>query len=183
MEQIPWAGGIAPGGRPFSGAHHVDVAPPLVPGGRRAHRRSRLLVIRRGGFNLDFEEAQYWLWAQAPAWGYCTKPPMVAWLIAATTGVCGDAEPCVRLASPLLQGATAFVLGALGSEVGGSALGVWSTVIYAMLPGVALSSVLITTDVPLLLYWAVALLCSCGCSTPTAGRGRRSAALRSGPAC
>lgn len=127
----------------------------LVVGGLTA---VRLLVIGRGGFNLDFEEAQYWLWAQVPAWGYWTKPPMVAWLIAATTGVCGDAEPCVRLASPLLQGATAFVLGALGSAVGGPALGVWSTVIYATLPGVALSSVLITTDVPLLLCWAVALL-------------------------
>ncbi len=118
----------------------------------------RLVFLAGSGLNLDFEEAQYWLWAQAPAWGYWSKPPMIAWLIAGTTGVCGDAEPCVRLASPLLQGATALVLGALGAAVGGPALGVWSTVIYATLPGVALSSVLITTDVPLLLCWAVALL-------------------------
>jgi 4-amino-4-deoxy-L-arabinose transferase-like glycosyltransferase len=118
----------------------------------------RLLFVARSGLNLDFEEAQYWLWAQAPAWGYWSKPPMVAWLIAATTAVCGDAAPCVRLASPLLHAATALVLGALGAALGGPALGFWSALTYATLPGVALSAVLITTDVPLLLCWALALL-------------------------
>jgi Dolichyl-phosphate-mannose-protein mannosyltransferase len=131
------------------------VAAGAVVGGLTA---LRLLFLVRSGLNLDFEEAQYWLWAQAPAWGYWSKPPMVAWLIAATTAICGDAEPCIRLASPLLHGATALVLGALGATLSGPGLGFWSAVTYATLPGVALSAVLITTDVPLLLCWALALL-------------------------
>jgi hypothetical protein len=118
----------------------------------------RLLFLARSGLNLDFEEAQYWLWAQAPAWGYYSKPPMVAWLIAGTTHACGDSEPCVRLASPLLHAVTALSLGALGATLDGPVLGFWSAVTYATLPGVALSAVLITTDVPLLLCWALALL-------------------------
>lgn len=118
----------------------------------------RLLFVTRSGLDLDFEEAQYWLWAQAPAWGYWSKPPMVAWLIATTTSLCGDAEPCVRLASPLLHAATALVLGVLGLALGGPALGFWSAVTYVTLPGVALSAVLITTDVSLLFCWAIALL-------------------------
>ena len=118
----------------------------------------RVLFAADSGLNLDFEEAQYWLWAQSPAWGYYSKPPMVAWLIAATTHVCGNSEFCVRLASPLLHGLTALVLGALGTTLGGPVLGFWSAVGYATLPGVALSAILITTDVPLLLCWALALL-------------------------
>jgi hypothetical protein len=117
-----------------------------------------LAFVARSGLNLDFEEAQYWLWAQAPAWGYWSKPPVVAWLIAATTAVCGDAAPCVRLASPLLHAGTALVLGALGAALGGARLGFWAAIAYGTLPGVALSSVLITTDVPLLFCWTLALL-------------------------
>jgi hypothetical protein len=148
----------------------------LAPGTRRTTTRSavawgiaaaavvvgitalRFAFLWRSGAELDFEEAQYWLWAQTPAWGYWSKPPMVAWLIAATTAVCGDTEPCVRLAAPPIQGITAAVVGALGLLLGGPALGIWSAVAYATLPGVALSAVLLTTDLPLLCCWAVALL-------------------------
>ncbi len=35
--------------------------------------------------NLSFDEAQYWAWAQSIQLGYYSKPPMVAWAIAATT--------------------------------------------------------------------------------------------------
>jgi len=118
----------------------------------------RLAFVTRSGLGLDFEEAQYWLWAQTPAWGYWSKPPMVAWLIGTTTAVWGDAEPGVRLASPLLHGATALVAGALGAAVGGPTLAFWSALAYITLPGVALSAVLMTTDVPLLLFWALAVL-------------------------
>ena len=118
----------------------------------------RLAFLTRSGLGLGFEEAQYWLWAQTPAWGYWSKPPMVAWLIGATTAVWGDAEPGVRLASPLLHGETALVVGALGAAVGGPTLALWSALAYITLPGVALSAVLMTTDVPLLLFWALALL-------------------------
>jgi hypothetical protein len=118
----------------------------------------RLVFLWRSDLELDFEEAQYWLWAQTPAWGYWSKPPMVAWLIAATTAVCGDGEPCVRLAAPLIHGLTAVVVGTLGHLLGGPVLGLWSTVAYATMPGVALSVLLLTTDVPLVCCWAVALV-------------------------
>jgi hypothetical protein len=118
----------------------------------------RLCFLGRSGLGLDFEEAQYWLWAQTPAWGYWSKPPMVAWLIAATTGIWGDTEPAIRLASPILHGATALAIGALGTTVAGPAVGFWSAVFYVTLPGVALSSILMTTDVPLMLFWTLTLL-------------------------
>src|SRR5882724_7509584 len=43
---------------------------------------ARVLFIATAPLELDFEEAQYWHWAQQLAWGYYSKPPLVAWLIA-----------------------------------------------------------------------------------------------------
>src|SRR5262249_29582054 len=136
---------------PIAPPRDVTAAPWLVAAATvvAALTLLQLLFVARAGLNLDFEEAQYWLWAQSPAWGYYSKPPMVAWIIGAATQVCGDSEPCVRLASPLLHAATALTLGGVGAAVGGPLLGFWSAVTYATLPGVALSAVLITTDVPL----------------------------------
>lgn len=120
---------------------------------------ARVAFVFVSPLNLDYEEAQYWVWAQSPAWGYFSKPPMIAWIIAAATQLCGDGEGCVRLASPLLHGATALVLGLVGREIGGPRLPFWTIVAYATLPGVSFSSVLMTTDVPLLLFWSLALWC------------------------
>ena len=56
----------------------------------------RLVALELSPLTLMFDEAQYWTWAKAPAFGYFSKPPMVAWLIAFTTSLCGDGEACVR---------------------------------------------------------------------------------------
>lgn len=108
--------------------------------------------------DLYIDEAQYWTWAQTPDLGYYSKPPLIAWIIAATTALFGDAEWAVRLASPVLHGATALVLIKLGDRLYGGRTGALAGVLYILLPAVALSSTLISTDVPLLLCWALALL-------------------------
>jgi 4-amino-4-deoxy-L-arabinose transferase-like glycosyltransferase len=118
----------------------------------------RLLALLWTGHDLQPDEAQYWLWAQEPAFGYFSKPPMVAWLIGATTAACGDGEACVRLGSPLLHGMAALAIWRLGQEIGGPRLGLWSGTLYLTLPGIGFSSLLVSTDVPLLLCWCVALL-------------------------
>lgn len=118
----------------------------------------RLLVLVLGPYDLYPDEAQYWSWAQEFAFGYFSKPPMIAWVIAATTGLFGDGEWAVRLAAPLFHAATAFILFLLGKRLYDARVGVWSAVTYATLPAVSLSSGLISTDVPLLFFWALALL-------------------------
>lgn len=103
------------------------------------------------------DEAQYWAWAQAPAFGYYSKPPLIAWAIAATTAVCGNAEGCVRLSSPLfLYGAALFVVG-IGRRLFTPRVGAWAGIVFATLPGVSVSSVVASTDAPLLFFWAGAL--------------------------
>jgi 4-amino-4-deoxy-L-arabinose transferase-like glycosyltransferase len=118
----------------------------------------RVLALGFNRTDLFFDEAQYWSWGQELAFGYYSKPPLIAWLIRAATELCGSSELCIRLPSPFLHTLTAGVIFLLARRLFGEAVGFWSAVTFATLPGVSFSASLISTDVPLLLAWAVALL-------------------------
>lgn len=116
----------------------------------------RVLILTLTDLNLGPDEAQYWFWSTELAAGYYSKPPMIAWIIAGSTAICGEGEACVRAASPLLYGLAAlFVFGAARLLYGVRAA-FWSALFFVLLPGVSLSAALITTDVPLLCFWAMA---------------------------
>ncbi|HRD77618.1 MAG TPA: glycosyltransferase family 39 protein [Hyphomicrobiaceae bacterium] len=118
----------------------------------------RIVALWFNRTDLFFDEAQYWSWGLEPAFGYYSKPPLVAWIIRVSTELCGTSEFCVRLPSPLIHTATAIVLYWLGRRLAGPAAGFWASLTFATLPGVSFSASLMSTDVPLLLAWAVALL-------------------------
>ena len=86
----------------------------------------RILVLGFSFIDLGGDEAQYWAWSRHLAFGYFTKPPLIAWLIAGTTAVCGNGEACVRVSSPLLHGATAVVIFFLARRLYDARVGVWS---------------------------------------------------------
>lgn len=118
----------------------------------------RLLALKLNGTDLFFDEAQYWTWSLEPALGYYSKPPLIAWIIRLTTDQCGSGEFCVRLASPVMHTATALAIFILGRILYDARAGAIAALAYATLPGVSLSSGIISTDVPLLLTWALALI-------------------------
>ena len=118
----------------------------------------RLVVLYLNRTDLFFDEAQYWSWSLEPAFGYYSKPPMIAWLIGLVTSGCGISEFCVRLPSPFIHVGTALGVFAVGWKLYNAEVGFWSGVVFATLPGVSLSSGLISTDVPLLFFWVWALL-------------------------
>ncbi|WP_017932635.1 ArnT family glycosyltransferase [Robiginitomaculum antarcticum] len=108
---------------------------------------------------LHGDEAQYWSWAQDLDFGYFSKPPLIAWIIAATTAVFGDAEWAARLGSPLFHALTATCLYFSGKAFFSAREGFWAALIFLLMPAVFLSSGIISTDVPLLTMWAFGLLC------------------------
>jgi len=118
----------------------------------------RLVALYLNPTDLFFDEAQYWAWSEEPAFGYYSKPPLIAWIIRAATEVCGPAEQCIRLPSPFIHTATALAVFALGRTLYDTRTGALSGLAFATLPGVSLSAGLISTDVPLLLCWALALI-------------------------
>ncbi len=118
---------------------------------------ARLAWLALGEADLYADEAQYWIWSLHPAFGYYSKPPLVAWLIAATTRVFGDNELAVRLAAPLLHFATALGVFAVAQRLYDARVAQWSAVVYATLPGVTASAMIMSTDAPLLACWTAAL--------------------------
>lgn len=119
---------------------------------------ARLVTLLVSPLGLQFDEAQYWSWSQHPAFGYFTKPPLIAWLIGATTAACGDSAACVRFPAMLLHTGSAILCYLLGRSLYDWTVGFWSAIAYATLPAVAFSSFVISTDVPLLFLWMVALV-------------------------
>jgi 4-amino-4-deoxy-L-arabinose transferase-like glycosyltransferase len=118
----------------------------------------RLLWIASGSTDLYPDEAQYWIWSLKPAWGYYSKPPLIAWLIAAGTWLAGsDNELAVRLAAPLCHFGTALMVYAIAQRLYDVRTAFWSSIAYATLPGVWASAFIISTDAPLLFCWSVAL--------------------------
>jgi 4-amino-4-deoxy-L-arabinose transferase-like glycosyltransferase len=103
------------------------------------------------------DEAQYWFWAQHPALGYYSKPPLIAWLIALTTRAFGNGEFAIRLSAPLLHAGVAAFVYLIGARLYDRRVGFWAAIAYASLPGVSVSAFIISTDAALLPFWAAAL--------------------------
>jgi 4-amino-4-deoxy-L-arabinose transferase-like glycosyltransferase len=106
--------------------------------------------------DLFFDEAQYWFWSRELAFGYYSKPPLIGWIIRGATEICGQGEACIRAPSALFHAATALLVYAIGRTLYDARIGFWSGLTYATLPGVSLSSSLISTDAPLLFFVALA---------------------------
>jgi 4-amino-4-deoxy-L-arabinose transferase-like glycosyltransferase len=118
---------------------------------------ARLLWLAAGTTDLYPDEAQYWLWSLTPDWGYFSKPPLVAWVIALTTALLGDATFGVRAAAPLFHLGTSLLVYAVARRLYDPRIACWASVSFLTLPGITVSSLVISTDVPLLFFWAAAL--------------------------
>ena len=118
----------------------------------------RIAGLYTSWVDLFLDEAQYWDWSRELAFGYFSKPPLLAWVIAAFEPVCGSSEACARMASPVLYLATSLVMYAVANELYGRAAAAWSALAFAFATGLIFSARIISTDVPLLFFWAVALL-------------------------
>jgi len=114
----------------------------------------RILVLVFSDANLGPDEAQYWFWSRDLAFGYFSKPPVIAWAIATTTAIFGNSEWAVRLSAPLFHfGAGAFLYLTTRMHFD-QRTAFWAGLGWLTLPGVILSSFVITTDAPLLFFWS-----------------------------
>ena len=118
----------------------------------------RIIALHFNQTDLFFDEAQYWLWGKELDFGYFSKPPVLGWIIGTVTGTFGSDSPFfIRLASPVLYFVSSLCIFFAGRELYDERTGFWSAIVFATLPAVSLSSGLISTDVPLLTFWSVAL--------------------------
>lgn len=118
----------------------------------------RVIGLKFSIVDLYVDEAQYWAWSRELAAGYFSKPPLLAWIIAGAESVCGASEACLRLPAPLLYLGVCVLIYFIADALYDRRIAFWSALVMALTPGVAFSSRVISTDVPLLFFWALALL-------------------------
>ena len=118
----------------------------------------RVALLPLVSADLFVDDAQYWFWGQELAWGYYSKPPLIGWILRASTEIGSDAPFWIRLPMPLIHAATAVVVALVARRLYGGRIGGLAGFAFAGLPGVALSSLLVSTDVPMLFCFALALL-------------------------
>jgi hypothetical protein len=118
----------------------------------------RLIYIASGTIQLSGDEAYQWLWSNHLAWSYYSKPPGIAWIQFAGTRLFGDNAFGVRFFSPVFGAIlSGTALHFIAREIGGRAA-FWFLLIVNAVPLLALGSVLMTVDPPLVLCWTWALV-------------------------
>ncbi len=119
----------------------------------------RYYVLTHVNIDLYADEAYYWGWAQSFEFGYYSKPPMVAWLIMASTALCGDSFVCIKIGSLFVYIFTTLNIYFLAKELfDDEKIAFFSGVAFLTLPAVWLSSLIISTDVPFLFFWSLGML-------------------------
>jgi undecaprenyl-diphosphatase len=114
--------------------------------------------IWTGHINLDPEEAQYWDWSRHPALSYYSKGPLVAHIIALFTRLGGNSEFFVRLPTVLIALGMMVLVYLLTVEMfGDGRAGFFSSLMLVITPMYAAGAVLMTTDPPCILFWALVI--------------------------
>lgn len=118
----------------------------------------RLAVLGRLGLDPYVDEAYYWGWAQALDWGYYSKPPLIAGLLALSERLFGDNLYALKAPSLILYPATALVIHRLGCALFDARTGLWAGLAFLTLPATSALGLFAGTDAPLLFFWALGLL-------------------------
>lgn len=117
----------------------------------------RLLFLVSSEIAVFYDEAQYHLWAVYLDWGYYSKPPMVAWIITLTTSLLGHSEWATKIGAPLLYCGTCWFIYDLSKRLFDYRTAKYAALIFFTMPMVHFNSLFITTDAPLLFFWALTL--------------------------
>ena len=119
----------------------------------------RLVMVFYWNLPLAVDEAQFLDWSRELQPGYPSKPPFIAWAIAASTALCGsEAASCVRVLQPLAMGLAGLGVATTAWLLWRSiAASIWAFALFLTMPLVSLYSQLATTDAWLLLWWSWAL--------------------------
>lgn len=115
-------------------------------------------MLWQNDLTLFVDEAQYWLWSKELAWGYFSKPPMIAWIIANSQKFLGDSTFAIRFWSPVLYSFSAFFMYCLLCCIADHRCALWTGIVIITMPMIMLGNTVISTDAPLCFFWALSLL-------------------------
>ena len=121
-----------------------------------------IFVLRVGylfcnGLDLIGDESYYWDWSRRLDWCYYSKPPMVAWLIAAFTGLGGDYTAVVRIPAVVLGTVFLGYLYATTKAFYSPKAGALAVLLILAMPLNVLANFIMTIDPPLYCFWIMSL--------------------------
>ncbi|AKJ65070.1 ArnT family glycosyltransferase [Kiritimatiella glycovorans] len=136
--------------------------PPSVTGARAALLLLAVLALRAAytawcGLPLSPDEAYYWDWSRRLAWGYYSKPPMIAALIGASTSLFGATTFGVRIAAALLGTVSLAALYRFAARLFGAQAAGWTLLALLLMPANGALNLIMTIDAPLMFFWSFAL--------------------------
>ena len=117
----------------------------------------RVTSIVNSPLGLSVDEAQYWDWSNKIEFGYFSKPPFIAWLIALTTYFWGIVEWSIRISSPIIHFLIALIIWFISKNIYNIKVANFITLMWSTLPLTSFGSLIISTDTPLLLFWCMGL--------------------------
>ena len=118
----------------------------------------RFIVLYNSNINLYVDEAYYWGWSRYFDFGYYSKPPVIAWVISIFTSICGNGVFCVKFPALVFYPLTTVIIYFITKELFDERKAFWAGVVFITLPAVSMSSMIISTDVVFLFFWALTLL-------------------------
>ncbi|GAB4484261.1 MAG: glycosyltransferase family 39 protein [Thermodesulfovibrionales bacterium] len=117
----------------------------------------RIYFILTGPYDLTPDEAHYWEWSRRLDWGYYSKGPMIAHLIAAGTWLFGDTVFGVRFPAVLFSGLGSWLLYRTGKDLFDEKTGFFSGLLLLFVPLFSVYGVVFTIDAPLIFFWLLSV--------------------------
>ncbi len=105
------------------------------------------------GFELQGDEAYFWLWSRHLDWCFFSKGPGIAVLIRLGTALCGDTTAGVRLFAVAASAGTSMGIYTLGRDLCSARAGFWAMAVANTTPLVCAGSLLATADMPSICIW------------------------------
>ena len=110
-------------------------------------------------FSLYGDEAQYWLWSQTLDLGYYSKPPLLAWFLGGYSIVFGDSFVSLKIFPVVIYFFISYVIYKLCLNLSfDKKKAQLCALSFLIIPAASLSSFLISTDLLLLLFWAISMV-------------------------
>ncbi len=117
----------------------------------------RLVFIGTNQLDLSSDEAQYWDWSRTLQLSYYSKGPLISWIIGFWTNIMGDTQFAVRFGAVLNSViAQLIIFIGISTLFKRKQLAFLALFVANTMPLFTASSILMTTDSPLLLCWLTA---------------------------
>ncbi len=107
--------------------------------------------------DLAGDEAYYWEWGQHLDWGYFSKPPGIAWLMALADWAGGGSAAGIRITASILGAAGAWCVVLTARRCFNTDVAILAGLAWLLTPANCALHLLLTIDAPLVFFWSLSL--------------------------